>query len=80
MSIWTEDVPEACVCCGDIYTPKTVLEIYMNYRDGSSVTVIYGCKTCGKRTRTTFIRRNIEPFFRKDGIKVRAYWTAPVAG
>ena len=48
MSICMEDVPEVCVCCG-VYSPKVVLEIYMNYRDGSSVTVIYGCKTCGKK-------------------------------
>ena len=73
MSICIEDVPESCMCFGDMHTPKIVLNIYINYRDGSSVTVIYGCKTCGKRTRTTYNRSSAGPFHRKGGIRINAY-------
>lgn len=72
MRICKEDVPEVCVCCG-VYSPKVVVDIYMNYRDGSSVTVIYRCKTCGKRTRTTYKRNSARPFHPLDGIRITAY-------
>ena len=73
MNICVEDVPEVCLCCGEAWKPKVVLEVHMNYRDGSSITVIYGCKTCGKRTQTTYQRESARPLRRGHGIKITAY-------
>ena len=71
MNISMEDVPQFCACCGDIHTPKTVLEINMNYRDGSSIIVTYGCEKCGKSTRATYMRKSQGPCCRKDGLRIR---------
>ncbi len=62
-----------CMCCMDLYSKKKLLDIYLNYRDGSTVTLIHSCPECGKTSKTVYNLRSQGPLNNKDGYKLKEY-------
>lgn len=60
-----------CMCCLDMTHEKQLLDIYMNYRDASTVTLIHSCPECGKQTRSIYNLFSQGPLNKKDGYRVK---------
>ena len=62
-----------CMCCMDVRSQKKLLDIQLNYRDGSTMTLIYSCPSCGKQSTAGYKLFSGGPLNRKDGYKLKGY-------
>lgn len=62
-----------CMCCMDITGQKKLLEISMNYRDGSTITLIHSCPTCGKQTKSEYKLFAQGPLNKDEGYQMKGY-------
>lgn len=62
-----------CMCCMDIHSRKKLLDIGLNYRDGSTVTLIHSCPTCGKHTKTEYQLFGAGALKRGEGYRLKGY-------
>ena len=57
----------------DITSRKRLLDIGMNYRDGSTVTLIHSCPSCGKQSKTEYKLFSQGALNRGDGFQIKGY-------
>ena len=60
-----------CLCCMDTKTEKPLLDVYMNYRDGSTVTLIHSCPACGKQTKSVYQLFSQRPLNKGEGYQFK---------
>lgn len=66
-------VMAVCSCCLDITSQKRLLDIGLNYRDGSTVTLIHSCPSCGKQSKAEYNLVSQGPLDRRDGFQIKGY-------
>ena len=69
----TDYVILPCLCCLDLLSRKKLLSIYLNYRDGSTVTLIHSCPECGKQTKSVYNLFSQGPLNKGQGYKLKGY-------
>ena len=62
-----------CLCCIDTTSKKKLLDISLNYRDGSTVTLIHSCPACGKQTKSVYNLFSQGPLNKGQGYKLKEY-------
>lgn len=62
-----------CMCCMDITGKKRLLDLYLNYRDGTTVTLIHSCPKCGKQSKSIYNLFSQGPLDSKDGYQMKEY-------
>jgi len=55
----------------DIKSEKPLLDVYMNYRDGSTVTLIHSCPACGKQTKSVYQLFSQGPLNKGEGYQFK---------
>lgn len=74
MVLQKEDyVQLVCMCCMNVRDRKKLLEIGMNYRDGSTITIIHSCPSCGKASTATYDWRSGGPLNKNEGYQLKGY-------
>ena len=72
MVLQTDDrIRLTCLCCMDIKSEKPLLDVYMNYRDGSTVTLIHSCPACGKQTKSVYQLFSQGPLNKGEGYQFK---------
>ena len=62
-----------CLCCMDLTSRKVLLDIHLNYRDGSTVTLIHVCPKCGKISKSVYNLFSQGPLNKGQGYKFKGY-------
>lgn len=62
-----------CLCCMDIGSKKKLLDLYLNYRDGTTVTMIFSCPKCGKQSKAIYNLFSQGPLNSTDGYQLKGY-------
>ncbi len=62
-----------CLCCLNITGRKKLLDISMNYRDGSTMELIHSYPSCGKQTKSVYKLFSQGPLNSEDGHQMKGY-------